>query len=201
MTLERPSVRRLSAVGPNWYASVMGTGIVANAAVTLPYQVPGLHRFAQLVFLFAAVLLVVVSALTATHWVRHPEAARAHLAHPVVGTFYGAMPMALLTVGAGALLVGPELIGLRAALAISWALWVVGTVGGLVCATVVPQRAFTGVPFGGWLMPVVPPMVSAATGSSLIEHLSPGAGRLTMLVALLRALRAGPGRERRRDGA
>jgi tellurite resistance protein TehA-like permease len=35
--------------------------------------------------------------------------------------------------------------------------------------------------FGGWLMPVVPPMVSAATGALLIPHLPPGTGRQTML--------------------
>ena len=32
----------------------------------------------------------------------------------------------------------------------------------------------------GWLMPVVPPMVSAATGALLIPHLAPGVGRQTM---------------------
>ena len=37
--------------------------------------------------------------------------------------------------------------------------------------------------FGGWLMPVVPPMVSAASGALLIPHLPPGQGRLTLLLA------------------
>ena len=37
--------------------------------------------------------------------------------------------------------------------------------------------------FGGWLMPVVPPMVSAATGALLLPHLPAGPARLTMLVA------------------
>ena len=35
--------------------------------------------------------------------------------------------------------------------------------------------------FGGWLMPVVPPMVSAASGALLIPHMAPGTGRTTML--------------------
>ena len=50
--------RRLSAVGPNWFASVMATGIVAKAAVSLPHRVPGLHRFGLLVWLLAVLLLV-----------------------------------------------------------------------------------------------------------------------------------------------
>jgi tellurite resistance protein TehA-like permease len=37
--------------------------------------------------------------------------------------------------------------------------------------------------FGGWLMPVVPPMVSAATGALLVPHLPAGQFRLTMLLA------------------
>src|ERR1700752_2451912 len=33
--------RLLSYLGPNWFASVMGTGIVATAGATLPLHVPG----------------------------------------------------------------------------------------------------------------------------------------------------------------
>ena len=41
-------------IGPNWFASVMGTGIVAIAAATLPFRVPGLHVFALAVWVLAA---------------------------------------------------------------------------------------------------------------------------------------------------
>ena len=43
--LERPA-DIFAHLGPNWFASVMGTGIVATAAATLPVQWPGLHGFA-----------------------------------------------------------------------------------------------------------------------------------------------------------
>jgi tellurite resistance protein TehA-like permease len=36
--------------------------------------------------------------------------------------------------------------------------------------------------FGGWLMPVVPPTVSAANGTLLIPYIPPGQGRLTLLL-------------------
>ena len=42
--LERPG-DVFRDLGPNWFASVMGTGIVANAAAVLPLQVPGLRGF------------------------------------------------------------------------------------------------------------------------------------------------------------
>ncbi|HXP53953.1 MAG TPA: C4-dicarboxylate ABC transporter, partial [Streptosporangiaceae bacterium] len=37
--------------------------------------------------------------------------------------------------------------------------------------------------FGGWLMPIVPPMVSAASGALLVPHAAAGQARLTLLVA------------------
>ena len=177
----------LAGLGPNWFASVMGTGIVATAAVTLPHQVRGLHTFALTVWLLAVIMLIGLTAATIAHWVRHPAKARSHLRHPVMAHFYGAPPMAVLTVGAGTLLLGRDLIGLRLALDIDWVLWTVGTVAGLACAAVVPYIAFTrsgndtSAAFGGWLMPVVPPMVSATTGALLISHLGAGQLRETLI--------------------
>ncbi|WP_433218205.1 C4-dicarboxylate ABC transporter [Dactylosporangium sp. CS-047395] len=127
----------------------MGTGIVANAAVVLP----GLHAVAAIVWVGACGLLVraVVSAFG-----KRLEAA------PVLG----AVPMALMTVGAGALHFTPFVAG-------AVVLWLVGTVLGLVTAVAVPVRLSSrrdSVIDGSWLMPVVPPMVSAATGGPLIAH-------------------------------
>ena len=179
----------ITSVTPNWFASVMGTGIVANAAATLPVHLPGLRQAAVGVWLLASAMLVFFLVATALHWVRYPAAARAHHADPVMAHFYGAPPMALLTVGAGTLLVGRDVVGLQAAVAIDTVLWSVGTVAGLVSAVAVPYLAFTrhrnpaDSAFAGWLMPVVAPMVSAATGALLLPHLAPGEARETMLLA------------------
>ena len=184
----RPS---LASFGPNWFACVMGTGIVANAAATLPVQPSGLLEAARVVWVLDVALLLVVLTATAVHWLHHPVAARGHLDDPTMAHFYGAPAMAFLTVGAGALLVGQPLIGTVAAIAVAAVLWSAGTVLGLATAVVVPYRAFTthrvGVDaaFGGWLMPVVPPMVSAATGPLLIAHLPAGDLRLTLHLACL----------------
>lgn len=97
-TTERPADRRpfLSAlegqpafgfIGPNWFASVMGTGIVANAAATLPVKVPGLLLFARTVWVLDVLLLAVISAATIVHWTQHPRAARGHLDNPAMSHF------------------------------------------------------------------------------------------------------------------
>lgn len=160
----------------------MGTGIVANAAVTLPRTFPGLQVAATVVWLGAALLLVLLSA--GYVWQR---ALRAHAGDPVLAQFFGAPPMALLTVGAGALLLGPRVIGAQAALDVDWVLWSLGTLLGLAAACAVPylmvtRHRFTpDAAFGGWLLPVVPPMVSAATGALLVPHVPAGQLRLALL--------------------
>ncbi len=182
-------VEVLGNIGPNWFASVMGTGIVASAAATLPVHLAGLRAFAQLVWVLAAALLAVLIVLVGGHWVRHPTVARRHARNPQMAHFYGAAPMALLTVGTGAVLVGRDLIGERAAVDLCWVLWAGGTLGGLFTAVSIPFLMFTqhdvepDAAFGGWLMPVVPPMVAAATGALLVPHTAAGAGRETLLYA------------------
>ncbi len=109
----------LGHIGPNWFAPVMGTGIVANAAATLPVQLPGLLALARLVWVLDVLLLAAVLTATALHWLRHPDTARGHLAHPVMSWFYGAPAMALMTVGAGALLLGQPLVGSGPALVLA----------------------------------------------------------------------------------
>src|ERR1700729_401279 len=177
----------LGRLGPNWFASVMGTGIVANAAATLPVHIRGLRAFAEAVWVLAAVLLIVLIILVGGHWLRHPTVAPGHARNPQMAHFYGAAPMALMTVGGGAMLVGKDLIGERIAVGLDWVLWTAGTLGGLFTAVTIPFLMFTrhdvepDAAFGGWLMPVVPPMVSAATGALLLPYIAAGTGRETML--------------------
>ncbi|GAA2796515.1 TDT family transporter [Saccharopolyspora taberi] len=178
----------VESVGPNWFTSVMGTGIVANAAATLPVHLPELEIAATVVWLVAVVMLIAITAVFAAQWLVRPATARRHLEHPVMAQFYGAPPMALLTVGAGAVLVGHRVLGEQPALAVDWVLWSAGTVTGLLCAVVVPLWMFTrhrpspGAAFGGWLVPLVPPMVSAAGGALLVPHTPEGQPRLSLLL-------------------
>jgi C4-dicarboxylate transporter/malic acid transport protein len=173
-------------LGPNWFASVMGTGIVAIAGASLPLHMPGLRVFATVVWGLAAAALIGLTAAWAVHLVRYPERARGHAADPVMAQFWGAPAMALMTVGTGTLLLsGAGAWAVRA----DWVLWSAGTALGLVTTVWIPYLMMTrheigeDAAFGGWLMPVVPPMVSAATGALLIPHVGSAQGRLTLLLA------------------
>ncbi|WP_415972007.1 TDT family transporter [Rhodococcus sp. 077-4] len=181
--------QKFAHITPNWFAAVMGTGIVATAGATLPVQFSALHVFAVAVWVIAATALFVIGGAFALHWTGHRDQAVAYARHPVMVQFYGAPPMALLTVGAGAGLLGSDLLGPTAATALFAALWIAGTVTGLATSVAVPFRMITSAhreqvtALPAWLMPVVPPMVSASTGALLLSHLPEGQWRLALLCA------------------
>ncbi|MGX1547006.1 TDT family transporter [Streptomyces adustus] len=183
--LRFPAVRHL---GPNWYASVMGTAIVATAGAGLPVHVPALRAVCAGVWVLSLVLLVTLLTARALHWTHHRDQARAHLLDPAAAPFYGCLAMALLAVGGGAVTVGRDVIGTGAAVALDTVLFTVGTVVGLAAAVAVPylmaahHRIEPGQATPVWLLPVVAPMVSAALGPLLVPHLPAGQLRETLLL-------------------
>ncbi|WP_327711979.1 TDT family transporter [Streptomyces sp. NBC_00464] len=182
----QPALRHF---GPNWYATVMGTAIVASAGVALPVHVPGLRTACTLVWVLSAVLLAAVLAARAGHWAAHRDQARAHLLDPAVAPFYGCLSMALLAVGGSGMVVGKDVIGHQAALALDVVLYTAGTLTGLAAAVAIPylmivrHRPEPGTASPVWLLPVVAPMVSAALGPLLVAELPEGQWREAMLLA------------------
>ena len=176
-------------LGPNWYASVMGTAIVATAGAGLPLHLPGLRTACTAVWALSLAMLLTLLAARTLHWTHHRDQARAHLLDPAMAPFYGCLAMALLAVGGGTLVVGQDWIGLRAAVALDTVLFGAGTLIGLTAAVAVPylmavrHHVHPAQATPVWLLPVVAPMVSAALGPLLIPHLPPGQPRETLLLA------------------
>ncbi|MEU3617384.1 TDT family transporter [Streptomyces sp. NPDC006872] len=176
-------------LGPNWYATVMGTAIVGTAGVALPVRLPGLRPLCAAFWALSLALLLALLAARALHWRHHRDQARAHLLDPATAPFYGCLAMALLAVGGGALAVGRDWIGIRAAVALDAVLFGAGTVVGLVAAVAVPylmavrHRVEPAQATPVWLLPLVAPMVSAALGPPLVPYLPAGQPRQTLLLA------------------
>ncbi|WP_245813707.1 TDT family transporter [Rhodococcus marinonascens] len=169
---------------PNWYATVMGTGIIAVVAAALPAEVFMARIASEIFWLIAVALLIGLTTALARHWTRRREDAledaRSHAMFP----FYGAVSMAVLTVGAGAGSAGRALLG-GVAVAASAALWTIGTIIGLVTYFVMVRRMTRPhqvAPVPSWLLPVVPPMVSAAGGAALVRQLPEGGPQVAMLM-------------------
>ena len=202
LTLARPTAGRprldLAALGPNWYAAVMGTAIVAGGAAALPVRLPGLTGVGQAAWMLSAAALLVLAAARGVHLVRHRDAARAQLLdRPATAVFYGCPPMALIAVGNATLAVGPRLIGTDPAVAVDAVLWTAGTLYALTVAVGIPyllatrHRAAARTANPTWLLPVVAPVVAAACGPALVPHLPDGAARTAMLHACCALLGAG----------
>ncbi|MGW7206835.1 TDT family transporter [Streptomyces sp. NPDC054837] len=188
-TARSPRAIAVRHLGPNWYATVMGTAMVATAGAGLPVPVPGLRTALTGVWALSLALLVVLLCARALHWTHHRDQARAHLLDPAMAPFYGCLSMALLAVGGGALTVGTDWIGTRAAVALDAVLFTAGTAIGLTAAVAVPylmavrHRVEPSQATPVWLLPLVAPMVSAALGPLLVPHLPAGQARETLLLA------------------
>ncbi|MFF4253141.1 TDT family transporter [Streptomyces sp. NPDC001663] len=186
-TARPPRATAVRHLGPNWYATVMGTTIVATAGAAL--GIPGLRPVCAAVWAFSLALLLALLAARALHWAHHRDQARAHLLDPATAPFYGCLAMALLAVGGGALTVGADWIGTGPAVALDAVLFTAGTVVGLAAAVAVPylmavrHKVEPGQATPVWLLPVVAPMVSAALGPLLVPHLPAGQPRETLLLA------------------
>ncbi|MFC8373102.1 TDT family transporter [Streptomyces sp. NPDC057239] len=191
-TARPPRAAAVRHLGPNWYACVMGTAIVAGAGAALPAlpaHTPGLRPALTTVWALSLVLLAVLLAARALHWAHHRDRARAHLLDPAMAPFYGCLSMALLAVGGGSLALGRDWIGLRAAVVLDAVLFTAGTAVGLAAAVAVPylmavrHRVTAQEATPVWLLPLVAPMVSAALGPRLVPYLPEGQPRATLLLA------------------
>lgn len=173
-------------ITPNWFAAAMGTGIVSVVASSLEPQVPALRMVAEIFWFLAVLVLIALVGAFALHWSQHTGQAREYSHKPAVFPFYGAVAMAVLTVGAATGSTGPLFLGHGLATVVSVLLWTLGTVFGLLTYGVMMIRLLRGagmttaMPF--WLMPVVPPMVSATTGAAVSAHLPAGAPRIAVLI-------------------
>ncbi|MEW2163225.1 TDT family transporter [Streptomyces sp. NPDC007084] len=182
------AVAAVRHLGPNWYASVMGTAILATAGAGLPGGVPGLRTACAVLWALSLAILAALLAARAAHWRYHPDQARAHLLDPATAPFYGCLAMALLAVGGSTLVVGADWIGAGAAVAVDAVLFTAGTLLGLAAAVAVPylmvvrHRTEPGQASPVWLLPLVAPMVSAAVGPLLVPRLPAGQARETLFL-------------------
>ncbi len=83
---------------PNWFAATMGTGVLALALAQLPVHIPGIHVFAEGLWLFNIVLFILFSVLYGARWVLYFDEARRIFGHSTVSMFFGTIPMGLATI-------------------------------------------------------------------------------------------------------
>lgn len=166
--------RVLGAVGPGWFTSVMGTGILGISLVASPLSIPGATDAGFAVWALAALVFAVIAPLLVVRAIVAPRGLLATLHDPSTAQLWGAPPMAAFTIATGLVRIAAPHGGGEAAIALAQGLWVVGAILALLSAFVVPHIMMTRhelkpeQALGTWLLPVVPPIVASVPAALLL---------------------------------
>ncbi|WP_067624210.1 C4-dicarboxylate ABC transporter [Alicyclobacillus acidiphilus] len=163
-------------IGPNWFTTVMGIGIVSGLTFTSPLHIDGQQVTGEILFGILNVVFITAIFMWGLRWILHSSEAMDDFRHPTRALFYGALSMAINVVGNDYLLVGANMFNSTVAIDISKVIWIVGAAASLFTVIVVPYLLFTEhqvehhQTVASWLIPVVPPIVAGATGMNLIPY-------------------------------
>jgi len=92
---------------PAWYASVMGTGGLANAVHLFLGKIPFFEGIAQVLLWFNMALFVILIFPWFARWIWYFDELAEDLKHAMLGNFFATMPVGMLVLGANLYLIGP----------------------------------------------------------------------------------------------
>lgn len=172
---------------PNWFAATMGTGVLALALAQLPVSIPGMHAFAEGLWMFNILLFALFTVAYTARWILFFDEARRIFGHSTVSMFFGTIPMGLATIINGFLLFGLPRWG-DGVIQLAEVLWWLDVAMSLACGVLIPYMMFTRQEHSidqmtaVWLLPVVAAEVAAASGGLLAPHLADAHSQLVVLV-------------------
>ncbi|WP_454851339.1 TDT family transporter [Rhizobium binxianense] len=181
------SRRMLLHFTPNWFATTMGTGILAVCLGQFPHA-RLLFQAGETLWFVNIALFAMLACLYLGKWVRHPRAALLAFDHPVVSMFLGCIPMGLATIVNGFLIFGVPAFG-EGAITVAEALWWIDAALAVLAGLAIPFAMFTRQDHAieqmsaVWLLPVVASEVAAASGGLLLPHLAGGAQLQVLVVS------------------
>ncbi len=171
MQLKQKLIREFT---PNWFAVVMGTGVVALILAHFPFASSSFYRLGMMLWIFNSALFIVFSVLYLARWFFYPEEAKQILSHPTMSLFLGTIPMALATVLNGFLSYGVPLFGELAVL-IALKLWYLDVLLAILVGWIVPFCMFSRQQHtlpsmtAMWLLPIVAAEVAASSGGLILN--------------------------------
>jgi tellurite resistance protein TehA-like permease len=171
---------RVLHMTPSWFAVTMGTGVIATLLNLLPW--PSIHgglRYPAAVWLVGdMILFIIFTAGFLARYILYPQVLPLTIKHPQKSMFLGTFPMGLMVIISGICQLGTNEfgLGLGPALAAS-GLWWFATFISLLTAIGVPfmvttyqSHSFSSTT-AALLLPIVPPITAAATGSVIAQAL------------------------------
>ena len=139
--LDRP-LEMVRQFTPNWFAAIMGTGVLALVLPQLPGVGPARRPLGEWLWWFDVGLFALFSALYAARWVLFGHEARRIFGHSVVSMFIGTIPMGLATILNGALAFALPRFGVEV---VGWvqAFWWLDVAMAVACGVGIPFLMFT----------------------------------------------------------
>ncbi|WP_428425550.1 TDT family transporter [Pararhizobium sp.] len=171
---------------PNWFATTMGTGILAIALAQFP-GIPVLTAIGHGLWIFNIALFSLCTLLYVARWLLYFHEARRIFSHSIMSMFFGCIPMGLATIINGILIFGaPEHGDFSVTIAVG--LWWFDVALALSCGIAIPFTMFTRQSHsidqmtGLWLLPIVASEVAAVSGALLLPYLVDPTQQLTILI-------------------
>ncbi|HUX17846.1 MAG TPA: TDT family transporter [Acidithiobacillus sp.] len=171
---------------PNWFAANMGTGIMALMLAEFPYGHWEQKLLGQGLWSINVFFFVIFALLFLGRAFFYPDSFRRLLHHPIQSLFIGAIPMGFATIVNGMIIIWPVS---ASSVAITEVMWWVDVALAVISVLLVPFFMFTAHEHSieqmtaAWLLPIVPPEVTAASGGLLAQHLAPAAGAAVIYVS------------------
>ena len=156
---------------PAWFASVMGTGIVAITSMFYSQYIPFLKGAAYFFFYFNVFLFFILLVPWVLRWIFFRKEAIADMEHPVLSNFYATIAIAIVVLASNFIVIGKDII-------VGEIFWFIGTFATIFFGLLTPYLMFRGEHVKldhinpAWFIPPVALMVIPLVGNSLINQFS-----------------------------
>lgn len=156
---------------PAWFASVMGTGILAVTSLYYSQYLPILKNLSYILFYFNVVLFFVLLIPWTLRWIIFRKQALADLEHPINSNFYPTIAVGMLVLATDFIVIGKNLI-------VGEVFWWIGALLTIFFGVIVPYVMFLNEHITldhinpAWFIPPVGLIVIPIAGSLLIPYYS-----------------------------
>ncbi len=161
---------------PAWFASVMGTGILAVTSKFYSCYLPFLQTVAGVLWIFNLFLFFVLLVPWLLRWIMYRQNALADLRHPILAQFYATIAIGCLVLAGDFLAIGVDYLPFNVALEFAHWFWIVGAILTFAFGIGVPLIMFLSPHVEithinpGWFIPPVGLIVIPIAGAKLIPY-------------------------------